>query len=115
MERKSSALTTCKNTCNINLTNNIMLPITNLFRIARRPTVTIPSNSQKKTRRTFQPQRKANRIATHKAIAVEPRNQVRKETNLARISNSLLKYRQSFRSNREECLMTPANFKNVPT
>lgn len=116
MERKSSALTTCKNTCNISLTNNIMLPITNLFRIDRMPTAIIPSSSKKKTRRRkFQPQRKVNRIATRKATAVEQRNQVRKETNQPQISKSLQRYKQSFRSNREECPTTPANSKNVPT
>ena len=116
MERKSSARTTCKNMYSINLTNNIMLPTTNLFRIARKPTATIPSSSKKKrTRRKFQPQRKVNKIATLNVTAVEPKNQVRKETNRAQISNSLLKNRRSYKSNKEECLMTPVSSKNVPT
>ena len=116
MERKSSALITWKNTFNISPANSIMITIKNLFRIARRLTAIIPSSSKKKMKREKnQPQRRVNRIATHKFTAVEPMNQVRKEINLGLISNSPRRYKQSFRNSKEECLMIPASSKSVPT
>lgn len=77
MEKKSSVLTTYKNTFSINPASSTMLTITNHFRIALKPTATIPSSLQNKMKiKKIQPQRKVSLITIHKLTAVELGNQV---------------------------------------